>query len=166
MTEYQGLAILASSIWRGTWQYFLSGRRSCLRAHKLQRWQVLSNTIYQDLCDQHSCYIWCNRNVLFLCHIFTQRPMNDRKIERRDGRCFGRQLFLADSIQQNFISHEKKSYSSRPEIYKALKPCWLLIRVSIARVVACFPQLASEPAATATDSETPCVCARPSDPRK
>ena len=77
--------------------------------------------------------------VLFLCHIFTQRPMNDRKIERSDGRGFGRQQLLANSIE-NFISHEKKSDSSRPEIYKALKPYWLLNWVSIARVVACFPQ--------------------------
>ena len=77
--------------------------------------------------------------VLFLCHIFTQRPMTDRKIERSDGRCFGRQQLLANSIE-NFISHEKKSDSSRPEIYKALKPYWLLNWVSIARVVACFPQ--------------------------
>ena len=60
--------------------------------------------------------------VLFLCHIFTQRPMNDRKIERSDGRGFGRQQLLANSIEI-FISHEKKSDSSRPEIYKALKPC-------------------------------------------
>ena len=92
--------------------------------------------------------------------------MTDRKIERSDGRCFGRQQLLANSIE-NFISHEKKSDSSRPEIYKALKPYWLLNWVSIARVVACFPQASrSRPAATAADSETPCVCARPSDPRK
>ena len=45
--------------------------------------------------------------ALFLCDMFTQRPMNDRKIERSDGRCFGRQQFLANSIE-NFISHEKK----------------------------------------------------------
>ena len=65
----------------------------------------------------------------------------------------------------NFISHERKSDLSLHEIYKALKPCWLLNWVSIARVVACFPQASrSRPAATAADSETPCVCARPSDP--
>ena len=29
--------------------------------------------------------------VLFLCHIFTQRPMTDRKIEQSDGRGFGQQ---------------------------------------------------------------------------
>ena len=68
-------------------------------------------------------------------------------------------------IPWKFISHEKKKWSLRPEVYKALKPCWLLNWVSIARVVACFPQASlSRPAATAADSETPCVCARPSDP--
>ena len=34
--------------------------------------------------------------VLFLCHIFAQRPMNDRKIERSYGRGFGRQQLFAD----------------------------------------------------------------------
>ena len=50
--------------------------------------------------------------VLFLCHIFTQRPMNDRKIERSDGRGFGRQQLLANSIEI-FISHEKKKVTRR-----------------------------------------------------
>ena len=45
--------------------------------------------------------------VLFLCHIFTQRPMTDRKIERSDGCGFGLQQLLADSFEF-FISHEKK----------------------------------------------------------
>ena len=48
--------------------------------------------------------------------------MNDRKIEQSDGRCFGWQQLLAIFIEI-FIAHEKKSDSSRPEIYKALKPC-------------------------------------------
>ena len=57
-------------------------------------------------------------------------------------RRLGRQQLLANSIE-NFISH------------------------SIAGVVACFPQVSlSLPAATTADSETPCVCARPSDQRK
>ena len=48
--------------------------------------------------------------------------MSDREIERSDGRCFGQQQILANSIE-NFILHEdKKSDSSRPEIYKASKP--------------------------------------------
>ena len=45
--------------------------------------------------------------VLFLCHIFTQRPMNDQKIERGDGHCLDRQQLLTNSIE-NFMSHEKK----------------------------------------------------------
>ena len=92
--------------------------------------------------------------------------MNDRKIERSDGHDFDRQQLLAYSIE-NFISHEKKSDSTRPDIYKAFKPFWLSNWVSIARVVARFPQASlSRPAATAADLETPCVCARPSDPPK
>ena len=71
--------------------------------------------------------------------------------------------------QKNFISHQKKVLvaAATPEIYKALKPCWLLNWVSIARVVACFLQASlSLLAATAADSETPCVRGRPSDPAK
>ena len=55
--------------------------------------------------------------VLFLSHIFTQRPMNDRKIGRRGGRCLGLQQLLANSIEISF--HKKKSDSLLPEIYKA-----------------------------------------------
>ena len=54
---------------------------------------------------------------LFLCHILTQRPMTDWKIEQSNGRCFGLQQLLANFIE-NFISHEKKNPSSRPDIYK------------------------------------------------
>ena len=44
--------------------------------------------------------------VLFLSHISTQ-PTNDRKMERSDGRGFGRQQLLANS-SVIFISHEKR----------------------------------------------------------
>ena len=44
--------------------------------------------------------------VLFLCHIFTQTPMNDRKMEWSDEQSFGGQQLLANSIE-NFISHSK-----------------------------------------------------------
>ena len=55
-------------------------------------------------------------SALFLYHIFTRKPMNDRKIERSYGRCSGRQQLLANSIE-NFILHvEKKSDPLRPEI--------------------------------------------------
>ena len=55
--------------------------------------------------------------VLFICHISTQSLTTDRMIEQSDGRCFGRQRLLADSIE-NFISHEKKSASSSPKFAK------------------------------------------------
>ena len=55
--------------------------------------------------------------VLFICHISTQSLTTDRMIEQSNGRCFGRQRLLADSIE-NFISHEKKSASSSPKFAK------------------------------------------------
>ena len=51
--------------------------------------------------------------VLILCHISTQRPMNDCKIERSDRRDFSRQHLLSNCIE-NFISHEKKSAHCGP----------------------------------------------------
>ena len=48
--------------------------------------------------------------VLFLCHIFAQRRMNDRKIERSDGRCLGWQQLLADSIEISFHMKKKKQW--------------------------------------------------------
>ena len=59
---------------------------------------------------------------LFLCHIFTQRPKNDRKVERSDVCCLGQQQLLTNSIEISFHM-KKKSDLSLPEIYKALKPC-------------------------------------------
>ena len=60
-------------------------------------------------------------------------------------------------IPSKFSFHmTKKSDSSRHEIYKALKPCWLLNWVSIARAIACFPQVSrSRPAATAANLCSP-----------
>ena len=52
-------------------------------------------------------------------------------------------------------------------IYKTLKPFWILNSVSFARVIACFPQVSlSLLASTVADWETPCVCACQSDQPK
>ena len=50
--------------------------------------------------------------ALLLCHILFQRPMADRKIERSDGRGFGRQQLLANAIK-NFTPHMKKKVTRR-----------------------------------------------------
>ena len=83
--------------------------------------------------------------------------MNDWKIERSNGRCFGLQQLrlLADSIE-NFISHEKESDLLRPDIYKALKPFWNSNWVSITRVISSSKQVTAS-TVTAADLETPCV---------
>ena len=57
---------------------------------------------------------------LFLCHIFTQRPMTDRKIERSYGRRFCWPQLLANSIE-NFIHMKAKSDLSLPKIYNLAK---------------------------------------------
>ena len=66
---------------------------------------------------------------------------------------------LSRQFHQSFhCTWKKKCDWLQPEIYKALKPCCLLNRVSIARVVACFSQVPaslSRPAATAANSEAP-----------
>ena len=71
----------------------------------LSRRPFLGQVIYLDLllCTGFET----EHAVLFLCHIFTKRPMTDCNIERSYGRCFGRQQLLANSIE-NFISYEEK----------------------------------------------------------
>ena len=50
---------------------------------------------------------------LFLCHIFSQRPVTDRRLSK----AMGAALVGSSSF------HIKKNDSLQPEIYKALKPC-------------------------------------------
>ena len=45
--------------------------------------------------------------VLFLWHFFTQGSINDHKIERSNGRCFGQQQLLAYSIGISFPNEKK-----------------------------------------------------------
>ena len=58
--------------------------------------------------------------VLFLCHILTQRPMTDRKIELSHGRCFGWQQLLATSIKI-LISHENKKWLVSAQNLQSIK---------------------------------------------
>ena len=79
--------------------------------------------------------------------------MTERKIEWSDGCSFALQQLLANFIE-NFISYEKEKYSLWPDIYKALKLFWFLSWVSIAGVVARFPEISSsssEPVAARSD---------------
>ena len=94
--------------------------------------------------------IWFRTCCLFLCHIFTQRPMTDRKIERSDGRCFGRQQLLANSIEF-FISHEKKVTRQCPKFTT-------LLTLELSQYCKSGSMFSSsEPAATAADLKSPCV---------
>ena len=94
----------------------------------------------------------------------------DQGLIERFSKAMGKALVCNNflPIPSKFSFHmKKKSESSLPGIYKALKPCWLLNWVSIARAVAYFHQASlSLPAATAADSEAPFVCARPCVPCK
>ena len=91
--------------------------------------------------------------------------LGSKKIERSDGRCFGRQQLLANFIE-NFISREKKVNRSGPKFTKH-KNLFDSLSVSVSQEwsrEACFPQASrSLPAATATDLEMPCFCASPSE---
>ena len=104
--------------------------------------------------------------VLFLCHIFTQNQTNDSSKD------LAKRCALPWSATTSGQFHRKFHFTWKKWLVAArnlqsIKPCWLLNWASIARVVARFLQASrSRPAATAADSETPCVCARPSDPRK
>ena len=91
--------------------------------------------------------------VLFLCHIFTQRP---------------KQWALFGSAITSRQFHRKFHFTLKkvmPECYKSWKPFWLSNWVRMARVVERFLRASwQRPAATAKDSETPCVYACPPQP--
>ena len=111
--------------------------------------------------------------VLFPCHIFTQRTMNGRKIERSDGRGFGKQQLLAHSMEFSFPMKKKSFVTAR---YLQSNKTFLTVELSQYRKSeSTFPS--SEPvaarsdcrrlgpAATSADSETPVfVLARPTRP--
>ena len=99
--------------------------------------------------------------VIFLLRT-CRRPMNDCKIERSYGRCFGRQQLPAYSNRHS-ISNEKQSVVTARYL-QSIKTFLTLELSRYRKSGSTFSS--SEPAATAADSETPCVCARPSDPRQ
>ena len=118
--------LLRASIWSRCAVWFLN----------LSRRPVLGQIVDLDLLLYTGFHL--EHAVLFLCHIFTQWPMNDRKIERSNERGFSRKQLLANSIQ-NFISHEERVTRHGP-IFTKHWPFWLLNLVSIARVVVRFPK--------------------------
>ena len=75
--------------------------------------------------------------------------------------------WLATTSRQfywNFISHEKEKWHVTALYLQSIKTLLALELSQYRKSGSMFSS--SEPAATAADSETPCVCARPSDPRK
>ena len=66
-------------------------------------------------------------------------------------------------ILSKFSLHmKKKKWLITARNLQSIKIFLLLNWVSMARLVACFPQASlSRPAATAANSETPCICVRP-----
>ena len=109
--------------------------------------------------------------VFILSLTFTQRPTRDRKIERSNlnlnARGFGSLKVLTKSIE-NFIYiiklyEEKIIWFVTYQNLRESRP--FLISKLVTRMSALFPQASQLlPAATAADSETPCVCARPTHP--
>ena len=98
--------------------------------------------------------------------------MTYRKIELSNGRCFGRQQLLANSIEI-FISHEKKSDSSLPKICVAaryLQSIKTLLTLELSQYRKSGSMFSSsEPVAACSDCsylQTPCACARQSCSRK
>ena len=62
--------------------------------------------------------------VLFLCHIFIQRQMNDRMIERSDGRGFGQQQLLTNSSQsiETLLTLELSQYGKSGSMFSSSEP--------------------------------------------
>ena len=99
--------------------------------------------------------------VLFLYHISTQRPINDKRLSKEMNVVLVSNNF---SLIRNF-QFKRKKWVTR--CCPKLKTCWILNWVSIARVASCFPQASQQLlTATASNLEKPCVWSCPSDPCK
>ena len=101
------------------------------RSSPCQRWSLYGFQTSHFICDRFCSKLWF------------------QLIQNHAWHCF----LIADSIEI-FIPQEKKKVTcrgtravSRPEIYKALKPCWLLNWVSIVR---CSMFSSSEPVAVSS----------------
>ena len=90
--------LLHSSIWS-----------SCAVQFESEQCLFLGQVVYTDLllCTGFDL----EHAVLFLCHIFAQRRTNDRTIEQSNGRCFGRQQLLTDSMEISFHMKNKSDLS-------------------------------------------------------
>ena len=96
--------------------------------------------------------------LLFLCHIFTKRPMNDRKIEQIHGRGFGRQQLLAHSMEISFPMKKKSVVTAR--YLQRFKPFLIVELSQFRRRGSTFSS--SEPVAARSDCRrlrnTLCLC--------
>ena len=54
---------------------------------------------------------------LFLCHIFTQSPMNDQKIEQSNERRFGLQQVLAKSIEKLYLMRADPKFTKHQNLF-------------------------------------------------
>ena len=97
----------------------------------------------------HSTGINSEHTDLFLCFVFTQRPMNIQKIEQSNA---PKKQVLANSLKKNLLSLSN--------MYKALKPFWLLNKVIITRMAEHVSS--SEPVEASSDcspqGNTLCLC--------
>ena len=157
-----GCKLWLLSIQNYAWRRFQAFACSHLKSLRCSI-QIWADALSSDRSSIQTCFFAQDSilNMLFCSYVIFL--LRDEWMIERFSEAMGAAL-----VSNTILFHMKgKSDSSRPEIYKALKPYWLLNWVSITRVVACFPQASLlQPAATAADSETPCVCARPSNPHK
>ena len=105
-----------------------------------------------------------NSAVLFPCHIFTQRPMTERKIELRDGQPSWALLCNNFSpIPLKFSFHMKKKVTCCSQKF-SIKTLLILELSQYSKSGSMFSS--SEPVAAVANLEMPCVCSRQSDQRK
>ena len=142
-----------------------------LRAAIWSRCAVLFNALSSDRSSIQTCCFAQDsiRNMLlcsYVIFLFRDQCMIERFSEAMGAALVGNNYSPIPGIPSKFLFHMKKEKVTR-RCPKFTKHWNLVDSWTESVVVACFPQGSlSLPAATAAESETHCVCARPSDPRK
>ena len=140
--------LMHAAIW-SLWLFYLNlSRRPFLR-------QVIASDLDLLLCTGFNS----EHVVLFLFHILTQKPITVRKIEQNNGRCFGLQQVLANSIEV-FISHIKKKWLVAAQNIQSIKTLLTVELSPYCKSGSMFSS--SEPVAVRSDcrwlENTLCLC--------
>ena len=168
-TWLSNIAFYLRPIGLHTLQSIQNHARHCLQVLRAAIWSrcAVRFESEQRTFSRAGCRLWCaalhrirSRTWGFVPMLYSYSETRDwsKDWAKRSARHW---LAETSSILSKIHFTRKKKWLVAARNLQIIKPFRLSNWVSIARAVACFPQASrSRSAATAADSETPCVCAR------